>query len=631
LLNKALPSSKVDKIHKGEGLEQSYFGKDVIVGVVDYGFDFTHPMFQDANGNCRFKRAWVSGDEGTPPEGSEYGNLLTENEIYDYQFSSKASHGTHVLGIAAGSAVEGLKNNYSGVASEADIAVVELGGRDIAYSGLSIAEGLAYLFSYADSVNKPIVVNMSLGYSGVYRDGSYIVDLLISEMLNENPDGRILVVSAGNEGDIDMHFQHDFSQKDSIVAAILFENIEPTWKGSELSICGEAGDEFAIDFKLNFVLDEDFEMIDFAIDSTIFSINTAKDTAFEVQFAIEFLNIEYSEIVEKYYTIDVEVASANMTGRPYVRLEAYEDIEYGDITDNDFLLFSIKSNDAKIHFWNEGGTYTYSNDVNVNSYYTISPPGTVEEVITVGAYDTRDTIIQYHYDEPIENPWWPTLDSITYFSSKGPLLNGSIKPDIVAPGNTLYSAYNYYDEEYSEDDLNYFTVDYDNSSNKHRYITASGTSMSAPMVTGIVALMLEINPQLTQSEIKDILQITAINDEFTGEVRNNKDSIWGWGKINAHGIMQNLENVSVAEEQNFPFLIYPNPAISTNFVNIQLENSNLDLPFVVNIYDESGKLVYLTSLQNEKTLDLSHLPAGFYFVKLFNTKANSTQKLVISK
>jgi hypothetical protein len=57
LLDRALPSSGVDKVHKGTDLKRTYFGEGVIVGVADWGFDFTHPMFLDKNGNSRVKRA----------------------------------------------------------------------------------------------------------------------------------------------------------------------------------------------------------------------------------------------------------------------------------------------------------------------------------------------------------------------------------------------------------------------------------------------------------------------------------------------------------------------------------------------------------------------------------------------
>jgi hypothetical protein len=104
--------------------------------------------------------------------------------------------------------------------------------------------------------------------------------------------------------------------------------------------------------------------------------------------------------------------------------------------------------------------------------------------------------------------------------------------------------------------------------------------MSAPMVTEIIALMLEVNPKLTQSEIKDILRITAINDQFTGNVRDNKLPTWGCEKINVHAIMKHLESTDIKEKQDFMFNIFPNPI--TDILKIQLENLT-GTPYVINV------------------------------------------------
>jgi subtilisin family serine protease len=131
LLDRALPSSNVDKVHQGINLKSEYFGEGVIVGVVDYAFDFTHPMFLDENGNSRVKRAWIASDEsGSPPANFDVGTLYTDSSIIKnvVKYSSRNGyHGTHVLGIAAGSEIKAVKSTYSGVASKSDIVVVDAG------------------------------------------------------------------------------------------------------------------------------------------------------------------------------------------------------------------------------------------------------------------------------------------------------------------------------------------------------------------------------------------------------------------------------------------------------------------------------------------------------------------------
>jgi len=60
------------------------------------------------------------------------------------------------------------------------------------------------------------------------------------------------------------------------------------------------------------------------------------------------------------------------------------------------------------------------------------------------------------------------------------------------------------------------------------YIRFGGTSAAGPIVVGAVALMFEVNPNLTTEDVRQILHDTAISDEFTGEVPNPD---WGYGKI----------------------------------------------------------------------------------------------------
>ena len=62
-----------------------------------------------------------------------------------------------------------------------------------------------------------------------------------------------------------------------------------------------------------------------------------------------------------------------------------------------------------------------------------------------------------------------------------------------------------------------------------------GTSMAAPMVTGVVALMLERNATLTAADVRARLMSTARHDGFTGGAAGND---WGAGKLDANAAFQ---------------------------------------------------------------------------------------------
>ncbi len=102
---------------------------------------------------------------------------------------------------------------------------------------------------------------------------------------------------------------------------------------------------------------------------------------------------------------------------------------------------------------------------------SISSPGCAENAITIGAVDDNNQIAS--------------------FSSRGPVVETITrpKPDLVAPGVDIMTA-NY--------DLPTFSI-------------RSGTSMATPHVTGVVALMFQVNPYLNMTQVKDVLKNTATN------------------------------------------------------------------------------------------------------------------------
>ena len=62
----------------------------------------------------------------------------------------------------------------------------------------------------------------------------------------------------------------------------------------------------------------------------------------------------------------------------------------------------------------------------------------------------------------------------------------------------------------------------------------SGTSLSAPHVAGVIALMLQMNHFLSPNEIRTILTEDARQDQFTGPIDQQTGSpLWGWGKVDA--------------------------------------------------------------------------------------------------
>ena len=139
--------------------------------------------------------------------------------------------------------------------------------------------------------------------------------------------------------------------------------------------------------------------------------------------------------------------------------------------------------------------------------------GGLSSVIAVGADDLKES--------SVGPSTWEETSYNDYVYNEGANM-GLIRPDVSAPGNTVYS-------------LNYLFED--------KYKLMSGTSQATPCVAGIIALMLEKNPSLTPAEISQILEETAVNKPAT------KNNTVGAGRADA------LAAVNVVEEgEGSPFI-----------------------------------------------------------------------------
>ena len=128
-------------------------------------------------------------------------------------------------------------------------------------------------------------------------------------------------------------------------------------------------------------------------------------------------------------------------------------------------------------------------------YGAITAPGNAPWVLTVGAYSHQGTVTRLD-------------DVMASYSSRGPTpVDHDAKPDLVAPGTGIVSLSDPTSTFYTTKASYLFAGSRPTASKP--YLSLSGTSMAAPVVTGSVALMLQANPSLTPNMVKAILQYTA--------------------------------------------------------------------------------------------------------------------------
>ena len=240
----ARSSTNVNPIQQGYDLPQAFKGKDVIVGVIDTGFEFNHINFKDNDGNSRILAAYL-------PEAIEGGEsvFINGNTLPGRQYTSPAdiallttdytlqSHGCHVAGSAAGSY---SANDYHGVATEADLVLCGLQS----LSNTNIANAAAYIAEIARLYNKPAVINISLGGHSSAHDGSAFLCKAFDALAS---DGLIFVIAACNEGHRNIYLNTTFNKesKSDIQAqtVVVFRNID-----SNVNIWNRSNQQFGIQF-----------------------------------------------------------------------------------------------------------------------------------------------------------------------------------------------------------------------------------------------------------------------------------------------------------------------------------------------------------------------------------------------
>ena len=151
-------------------------------------------------------------------------------------------------------------------------------------------------------------------------------------------------------------------------------------------------------------------------------------------------------------------------------------------------------------------------------YGAITAPGNAPWVLTVGAYNHQGTVRRHD-------------DVIAAYSSRGPsAIDFEAKPDIVAPGSGLVSLSDPSSLFYVQKSASLLSGTRETWYKP--YLSLSGTSMAAPVVSGTVALMMEANPSLTPNMVKAILQFTAQRSDRYDALTQ------GAGFLNAQGAVQ---------------------------------------------------------------------------------------------
>ncbi len=520
LSDTSLINTKTNLVHQGSiPRHPAYTGEGVVMGFVDTGIDFTHPDFKNTDGSTRIFKIWdhLKNADSTLRPSFGYG------EVYDSSMINAGAcphldnngHGTQVAGIGAGngSSVPDSIANYAGHAPNSTIICVNSDFSRANWT-LSIAESVEWIFSEADKLGLPCVINLSLGtYSGSH-DGRDLAAQIIDSIVAAKP-GRLVVGAAGNAGSIGpFHLRTDIV---SDTAFTYFKSNPNSSFGNAIFI--EAWGDTA-DMK-NLNLGFGYTDTSLWVDTVFFLEPVANrlDTLRTLSLGgnsqlLTFAEVQGGSIL--YQVLCINPQPQHLYGLLTMGTGAH------DIWSTSLLGWSdiIQTGLPTISQYPRISKYVFPDtNQSIVSSWNCSP-----NVISVGNYENRKSYINQY-------------DSLVIFtasvvgqkggtSSRGPNRLSYTKPDLMAPGNYTISSARF-------QDINALktipAIGYRLAKGGFHFRNG-GTSMASPAVAGIAALYFEKCPTASSAEVRRALLKNTFADTHTGALPNN---VFGAGKVDA--------------------------------------------------------------------------------------------------
>jgi len=598
-------------VYEGRQLPQAYTGRGVVVGVMDIGFDLTHPTFYSRDTtDYRIRQFWdmLSTDTVGSPfyVGRDYQGREALLALGHARDGLDQYHGTHTAGIAAGS---GYDSDYRGMAPESDICLVANAvSDDIAlidsadyykYTFATDALGFKYIFDYADSVGMPCVINFSEG-SGQDFWG---YDQLYYEILGKlTGPGHIIVSAAGNYG-ADRTYLLKHRGRES--AGAFFK----AWSSSAL-LTFKADDAFTV------------RLVSYGSNGTTDTLLIDTRTV---------LAQEDSVLMSKFATITVTTEAYPSC---YDARETCFDLTLQDVRrigNSVPLSFEILGADATVEAYTVGSYFTVNTALNPllcdgEQSHSILSPASSPDIVCVGATYYRPGVINYRGEQ--KNWAIGTPGEWCVNSSVGPTYDGRTKPDCVAPGMYVNSAMSsFYMENHPEAsqtdwDVARFTF----NGRNYSWNSQCGTSMASPAVAGAVALWLQAKPDLTPDDVLDVLTHTSRHYDASLDYPNN---YYGHGEIDVYGGLLYLLGADriegVTATQSKARIGYVEGRLHVAF------DAPLSAPVEVSVYALSGRKVLsavLPAHQRTHTLPAASLRGAVYVVQLSGPAAIAGSTLV---
>ena len=432
------------------------------------------------------------------------GRTYTRNDIRDALAAPSSvfgswdanGHGTHVMGIAAGDGSQADhchgSDYYIGVAPGADLVAAKT-----TFEDADTVRGVQFVFDTATAAGPTVaaVANLSLGGQWGAHDGSAWDERQLDTMLTAGLAGRSIVVAAGNDG---APYDHTSPATQPASGGGQHARASVAASGTTtMDVVIAPSDR--VDDWLNI----------WYIGAARFTFQLREPGGTSLPAPVAPGNPTFNGALAGCPVRVSNATNQTTTGRHQISIRISPPAGGAVVAGTwRITLTETAGQPADVDCWinlDKTDPHPRFSVADQDLTRTLTIPSTAHNVISVASYDPRD-------------------NELARSSGRGPTIDtrpaGEQKPDIAAPGVGITAAKTSVRGGICCDCCYDF------------YTTMSGTSMAAPHITGIVALLFQRNRTLTWDQVRAQLRASADPpDPITGPTLPNAD--WGAGIVNA--------------------------------------------------------------------------------------------------
>jgi len=576
--------------------QYSLSGQGVLTVMMDRGIDYRHPDFIDAAGNTRIAYIFdLYDDTGANDADNPYGvgTIYDRSEINAALQSGSSSiptdifgHGTATTGIMSGNGT-GIDDaeRFRGVAHQAEIISIIVTKDGVPAFGNYPGRGGAFnpgllpvAFQFAeDKINElglPSITLLNIGSIQNPTDGSTGFCDVVEDFVAQ---GHTFVCGVGDDGGKDNHMIASLMEGQTTEIQI------QKGEAGNLRLSGWYSEEDRISVRI--------ERPDGTIEGPFASPSGpglgSSEFLDQINLYHRGANVEFANSDANLRQLLIDISA--QTGTYKILLDATR--VQSDGTFNAFLNPSRFNNDnAFLNNNNPGG-----NIHEFSACPSVISPG---DYVATNTYVDINGVNRMRTGEGAPGELWKG-------SSVGPTMDGRLGIDLAAPGELAAAAYSP-DSYYANFSFNIL------QGSEGEYGLQTAVSASAPLTAGVIALMLEVNPNLTPAEIKLILQETSRMDSFTETTPNPS---WGYGKLDALAAVERvlqIVNTKAVLDGSDQVILQPNPAHDM----VQVHFSDLSLQSVpLTLYSIDGRAIWKRNAASGAAISLSDLAPGIYLLR----------------